>query len=78
MTYNRFSYDPYWLRARFNSTCSCGTRIKKGDRIFYYPRTKTALCLDCGRAAYEDFRAAAEDEYMISGPCDYETGERLY
>jgi hypothetical protein len=77
--YNHFAGDPHWTTARFTSTCcSCGGSIKKGEKIFYYPKGKHVYCHDCGRAAYEDFRAAAEDEYLESGPCDYFTGERIY
>ena len=50
----RYPRDPYWTRARFHSTCPCGTRIRKGDRIFYYPNDRTALCEKCGQ------RGAAE------------------
>jgi predicted SprT family Zn-dependent metalloprotease len=49
MRYGRhYSRDPYWTTARFDSACSCGTKIKKGDRIFYYPNGKTAVCEHCG------------------------------
>ena len=57
--------DPYWLNARFSSTCTgCSARIKKGDRIFYYPRTGETYCQKeaCGGAASADFRAHVEDE----------------
>ncbi|RPJ40124.1 MAG: hypothetical protein EHM35_00530 [Planctomycetaceae bacterium] len=49
--------DPYWLAARFASTCTCGKQIRKGDRIFYYPKTKAAVCETCGRQGANDLRA---------------------
>ena len=58
--------DPYWLNARFASVCSCGKAIKKGDRIFYYPNEKKAVCEDpCGLegAAYLQADKAACGEY---------------
>uniref|UniRef100_A0A6H1ZVF8 Uncharacterized protein n=2 Tax=viral metagenome TaxID=1070528 RepID=A0A6H1ZVF8_9ZZZZ len=64
--YNRYSGDPYWTTARYNSTCGCGDTIKKGTDIFYYPNNKKALCKVCGENAYNDFRAMAQDEYMYS------------
>lgn len=51
------SADPYWLNARFASTCTCGKRIQKGDRIFYYPKTKTAVCETCGQKGARDLAA---------------------
>ena len=65
----RYSGDPYWLNARFESTCKCGHRIKRGERIFYYPRTRTALCTGaaCGQAAEADFLSHAQDEAMMTG-----------
>lgn len=65
--YKTYKGDPYWLNARFNSTCQCGTPIKTGDKIFYYPRGKTALCPKCGEKAHAEFAAAAADEQFMSG-----------
>ena len=64
-----YSGDPYWTKARFNSKCSgCGHRIKKGERIFYYPRTKDVFCDSgkCGQAESRSFEAAAQDEWNYS------------
>jgi len=41
--------DPYWLAARFGSVCTCGKAIRKGDRIFYFPKGKRAFCEPCGK-----------------------------
>jgi len=62
--YDHYSGDPYWMTARFGSACrQCGEKISKGSRIYYYPKTKSAFCEQCGQGAYSDFRSAAEDEY---------------
>lgn len=64
-----YTGDPYWTTARFKSTCKkCGGDIVKGERIFYYPRTKTVYCEDaaCGDAAYHDFMTMAEAEEYYS------------
>ena len=65
----RYSGDPYWLNARFHSTCKCGRPIKKGDSIFYYPRQRTAMCdgPNCGAKASAEFNAAAQDEAVYCG-----------
>jgi hypothetical protein len=63
----RYSNDPYWLNARFESQCKCGCKVKRGDRIFYYPNGKTALCAKCGEAAAAEFQGAAMDEAMMTG-----------
>ena len=57
-----YARDPYWTTARFNSKCTCGQEIKKGDRIFYYPATKTALCPKCSEKAANEFACAVQDE----------------
>lgn len=62
--------DPYWLRARYPGSCSqCNAAIKRDDRIFYYPNTRTVFCAadDCGGRAARDFDAAAFDERVMSG-----------
>jgi len=53
--------------ARFSSACKCGATIKKGERIFYYPSTKSALCPKCSEAAAADFNAASQDEAFYNG-----------
>ena len=66
----RYSRDPYWLNARFASDCAkCGKRINKGDRIFYYPITKSPMGSACGCAedAAADFSACAFDEAFVNG-----------
>ena len=29
--------DPYWITAHYQSQCSCGKVISKGDDAYYYP-----------------------------------------
>lgn len=56
---------PRWMLARFASSCSkCKGAIKKGDRIFYYPGSKSVQCSadDCGGQSSRDFDAACFDE----------------
>lgn len=64
-----YSGDPYWLRAKFSSSCSrCKTQIMKGDKIFYFPRTKDVFCSAdlCGGAESRSFEAAAQDEFFYN------------
>lgn len=73
MPINYFKNDPHWTRAIKTSSCKeCKRTIKKSEKIFYYPLTHSVLCLDCGRAAYEEFREQAELEYETTGALDYE------
>lgn len=63
----RTSYrgDPYWLDARFASACACGNpdhHIRKGDRIFYYPKGKKAFVGPCADANARDFESCVADE----------------
>lgn len=67
MAYRRsYPRDPGWLTAQFPSDCagSCGQRIAKGDRIFFYPKGRGAYGERCGCAANQsaDFEAMAADE----------------
>lgn len=63
----RYSGDPYWTTAKFNSTDQAGRPVKRGDRIFYYPRTKTVLTGEAAEKASREFEAAAADEAMATG-----------
>ncbi|MGD0261500.1 MAG: hypothetical protein ABSD29_16925 [Verrucomicrobiota bacterium] len=64
----QYSGDPRWLTARFASKCPCGKTIQRGERTFYYPRTKIALCQQpCGQKASAEFAAAAQDEAFCGG-----------
>ena len=46
---NYYQGDPYWLTARYNSSCNgCKSRVKKGETIFYFPKPKYVYCGDCG------------------------------
>jgi hypothetical protein len=60
----RYAGDPYWTTARFDSTDQDGQPVKRGDRIFYYPRTKTVLTGAKAETASREFEAAAEDEEL--------------
>jgi hypothetical protein len=64
MCYCSSSYrnDPSWIEAKFASKCKCGNEIKKGERIYYYPLTRTALCPKCSEAAEREFQACKADE----------------
>lgn len=66
---NYYSQDPKWINAKFNSRCHrCQCEIKKGDKLFYYPRCKTVYCDkdDCGKKESASFEASAQDEYNYS------------
>ena len=71
---SRYSGDPRWLTAKFDSKCSrkdCGATIKKGQRAFYYPSSRSCLCQkdECGGQASRDFESARQDEAFMSGGC---------
>jgi hypothetical protein len=67
--------DPYWITVKFVNPAAppqCGTckkRLVIGERVFYYPSTKTMLCMKdpCGIQASKDFNAAAFDEAQMGG-----------
>lgn len=57
--------DPYWTTAKFSSTDANGNPVKKGDRIFYYPNTRTVLTGEAAEASAADFEAGRADEEMM-------------
>ena len=63
MNYTTYKNDPFWLNAKFGSKCgNCNKEIVKGERIYYYPKTKTAMCEKCGKGAEREFISIAQDE----------------
>ena len=57
--------DPLWIKAKFLSVCCrCKRQIKKGDKAFYYPNSKTIYCESdsCGKQEERDFAANMFDE----------------
>ena len=62
-----YSNDPRWITAKFDSLDANGNAVKKGDRIFYYPLTKTVLTGEKAEQAARDFEAAAFDEAVMTG-----------
>lgn len=54
--------DPYWMDAKYPGKDSKGRPFKKGDRVFYYPRTKTFLTGPDAEQASRDMDAARFDE----------------
>ena len=59
--------DPYWTSAKFDSTDANGNTVKRGDRIFYYPDSKTVLTGDAAEKAGGEFNAAKQDEAFMNG-----------
>jgi hypothetical protein len=59
--------DPFWMFAKFNSTSANGEPIRKGDRIFYYPRAKAAYVGAEAERRAGEFQAARFDEAQYNG-----------
>jgi hypothetical protein len=58
----RFGADPKWITARYPGVASDGTPFKKGERVLYYPNTKTFLAGAKAEAAWRKFEAEVADE----------------
>jgi len=54
--------DPRWITTKFPGKDKNGVPFKRGDRVFYYPMTKTILAGDAAEQASADFEAASFDE----------------
>lgn len=64
--------DPYWTTARFDCVASDGTPVRKGDRIFYYPATRTVKVGQAAKDAAARFEAEKQDEDFMSRGMSWE------
>lgn len=68
-----YNGDPYWINLRYAGTCaSCGARLPKGARAFYYPKGKKLFgdqdaCCGQGTLEAERFAELALDEWAYQG-----------
>lgn len=62
MSYNRYSNDPKWIKAKYAGIDKNGTAFNAGDNIFYYPLTKQILAGDAAKEAAADFEARLFDD----------------
>ena len=59
--------DPFEMVSKFNSTCKkCGKEIKKGEKIVYFPLTKSAYHAECGAQSLAESRSAIMDEEVLN------------
>lgn len=58
--------DPYWITAKYPGTDSDGKPFRKGEKVLYYPLTKTFLTGLKAEKAWREFQAAKEDEDFYS------------
>jgi len=55
--------DPYWMTVKYPAQChKCHKPINKGEKAFYYPKTRSMYGETCGHGqeAEEDFRSHSE------------------
>jgi hypothetical protein len=60
MAYTRYTGDPYWKRAKTDGNGADGTPYRKGERVFFYPRTGVVY------AGGSATRASAEFDELAS------------
>ena len=64
----RYKDDPKQIVVRYPCCCAkCQTRLPKGTVAYYWPRTQTLLCSDCGEPEYRSFLSASVDEEVYAG-----------
>lgn len=56
------SGDPYWMTAKYPGKDRNGKSFSKGEKVFYYPRTKAILTGEEATNASREFDAARFDE----------------
>ena len=67
MPRNYYRNDPRWITARYAGTDAKGTPFEKGERVFYYPNTKTIYAGAAAVDAALDFASSAFDEDCFGG-----------
>jgi hypothetical protein len=75
--YTSYGGDPYWMNAKYAGTDAKGLAFKKGERVFYYPKTKTIYAGGNAEAASHDFQSMAADEDFMGGG-SYNQGSAAY
>ena len=59
--------DPRWITAKWPGKDRDGAEYKKGDRVFYYPLTKTIVAGEAAEKAAREFASDRADEEFIGG-----------
>lgn len=59
--------DPYWTTAKYDGEDANGEFVKKGTRIYYFPRTKSIFQREDAKREARAFEAARFDEAMTTG-----------
>jgi hypothetical protein len=63
-----YKTDPRWIITRFAGKSNDGkSEWKKGDRVFYFPLTKTILSGAAAETAAARFASESADEAFMSG-----------
>jgi len=59
--------NPYWMTVRYAGKDKNGKPFKRGDRVFYYPNTRTCLTGEEAEQAARAFEAARSDDDNNNG-----------
>lgn len=59
--------DPYWITAKYNGHDANGTRFVRGERILFFPRTRSVFTGTAADKEWSQFQSAAADETFESG-----------
>lgn len=62
MAYIRYKGDPYWKRAKVDGTSADGTPYRRGERVFFYPRSGAIYAGDGAARASTEFDELASLE----------------
>ena len=52
MAYTRYKSDPYWKRTKVDGTSADGTPYRRGERVFFYPRSGATYAGDGAARAW--------------------------
>ncbi len=63
----RFNNDPSELLVKWACNCAtCGAKLQKGARAYYWPSDKKMYCLTCGEPDFRRFLEEVADEEMLT------------
>jgi hypothetical protein len=62
----RYSNDPRWIKAKRSGRDDEGKPFRAGEKVLYYPLTKTFMTGKKAEQAWREFEAAREDELLMT------------
>lgn len=60
------SGDPRWIQAKYPGVADDGSKFKRGDKVLYWPKSKSFMVGARAEQAWRDFQAQVFDEEQFN------------